>query len=304
MEWCLVSIPCGVVTSGDVGLSNLSLVRITMTFYTMVKSATPIFVLAWAYLFGIEQITYSLVLVVLIIAFGELLTVVGEVDFDHIGFFLCLSAAILSGARWTLVQLKLRSLEPPIKSSIATMKLLSPSMFFSLLAFSLAFEEPWQAFSKYNTDEYIMLVVLGLVGGSLAISMVLCEFHLIINANAFILMIGGVMKEMVTIMVGVLVFGDKLNLVNSSGVFVVLLGVFCYKLIHYWDGQKVKHQAIVGVEDGVEVAPPTMRVVVNNNGEDAGLLMLRLEHPTNGIDRPKKVSLSSPTHRHRDASLA
>ena len=125
------SIPCGLVTSGDVGLSNLSLVRISITFYTMVKASTPIFVLAWAYLLGIERITWSLLGVVLVIALGEFLTVAGEVHFDVIGFALCLSASFLSGARWTLVQLKLHTLDPPLKTTIATMRVLSPSMFFS-----------------------------------------------------------------------------------------------------------------------------------------------------------------------------
>ena len=109
-EWIATSVPCGVVTSGDVGLSNLSLVRITITFYTMVKASAPIFVLAWAYCLGIEAITIELIGVVLMIAAGEFLTVYGEVDFDHVGFLLCLSAALLSGARWTLVQLKLKSI--------------------------------------------------------------------------------------------------------------------------------------------------------------------------------------------------
>jgi hypothetical protein len=65
-----------------------------MTFYTMVKSSSPIFVVASAYVFGIEKITPALILTVLIISAGELLTVMGEVAFDLIGFLLVLSASI------------------------------------------------------------------------------------------------------------------------------------------------------------------------------------------------------------------
>jgi solute carrier family 35 protein C2 len=98
-EFLSVSIPCGLVTSGDVGLSNLSLVRISITFYTMVKSSTPVFVLLWAYFFNLETITPLLVLVVAVIAAGECLTVMGEVDYDWIGLIMCLGASVLSGAR-------------------------------------------------------------------------------------------------------------------------------------------------------------------------------------------------------------
>ena len=151
-EYLSVSVPCGVVACGDIGLSYLALTRIAITFYSMVKSSTPIFVLIWAYLFGIERITPQLLMVVFIIAIGEYFTVKGEADFDRIGFFLCLSASILSGARWTLVQLKLRSLDPPLKSVITTMKVLSPSMFMSLFVVSLCIERPWIVLSHESID--------------------------------------------------------------------------------------------------------------------------------------------------------
>ena len=62
-EFLEISIPCGLVTSGDIGLSNLSMVTISLTFYTMVKASSPIFVLFWAYFFGIMEIKWSLCLV-------------------------------------------------------------------------------------------------------------------------------------------------------------------------------------------------------------------------------------------------
>lgn len=203
-EWASISVPCGLVTAFDVGLSNLSLVSITITFYTMVKSSTPIFVLGWAYVFGIEKITWRLIGVILIIATGEFLTVVGEVDFDMHGFLLCLTASVLSGARWTLVQLKLQSLDPPLKTTIVTMKLLAPSMFFGMFFISLVVEQPWNKFasSDGNMEEISRAFFLGIVGGLLAVSMVLCEFNLILTATAIILMIGGVIKEMMTILIG------------------------------------------------------------------------------------------------------
>jgi len=199
------SIPCGLVTSGDVGLSNLSLVRISITFYTMVKASTPIFVLGWAYLLGIERITWSLIGVVLVIALGEFLTVAGEIHFDMIGFFMCLSASLLSGARWTLVQLKLHTLDPPLKTTIATMRVLSPSMFFSMLLVSLCLEKPWETLSEgyfETVEQGLRTLGMGLIGATFAVAMIICEFYLIMRANAIVLMIGGVIKEMITIIVG------------------------------------------------------------------------------------------------------
>ena len=262
-EWITISIPCGIVTSADVGLSNLSMVFITITFYTMVKASTPIFVLFWAYIFNIENITWNLIGVISVIAIGEFLTVVGEVEFIMKGFLLCLCASILSGARWTLVQLKLQTMDNPIKTTIGTMRLLAPSMFWTMFITSLMIEHPYRTLigtnsidhndtnmtdislfdSTHNphditildssssfgiastdhdhtnisniTTEYTAAAAddddniqlfrifgLGLVGGCIAVMMILCEFYLILHSSAVILMIGGVIKEMITIFIG------------------------------------------------------------------------------------------------------
>ena len=248
-----ISIPCGGVTSSDIGLSNLAIARITLSFYTMVKASSPIFVVASAYLFGIERITWTLIIVVLIISCGEYLTVLGEIDFDLLGFLLCLAASVCSGMRWTLVQLKLKSINPPLKSPLATMRVLAPVMFFAMISLSMMLEKPWISLPQYftvedpsdsgsrnltdgnfssseptiiglncttvgnsSTPEYgggsgkncpsngtpLEVIYLGLFGAVLAICMILCEFYLIMNSNAIILMIGGVLKEILTIFVG------------------------------------------------------------------------------------------------------
>jgi len=234
-EWAIISVPCGFVTALDVGLSNLSLVRITLTFYTMVKSSTPVFVLGWAYLFKIERITLPLIGVIVIIATGEFLAVYGEVDFDRVGLILCLAASFLSGLRWTLVQTMLQKLDPPLESTIVTMKLLAPSMFWSMLLLSMIIERPWIKLSesKEENNEILLIFTLGMLGAAFAILMILCEFHLILRASAIILMIGGVIKEMTTIVIGVSIFGDKLNLIKVIGVLIVFSGVASYKVVFH-----------------------------------------------------------------------
>jgi solute carrier family 35 protein C2 len=227
-----VSIPCGLITAADVGLSNLSLVRISLTFFTMVKSSSPIWVLLSAFIFGIEQISCNLIAVGVLIMAGELLTAFGEVEFDTVGFLLCAGAAVCSGIRWTLVQLKVQRLDPPLKTAVVTMRVLAPSvsllfrafgllhwlrsgshillqqMFFFMLILSFLIEDPIVKLSPENGDYFadfnntMKTISLGLTGATIAIAMVLCEFWLILKANAIVLMIGGVLKEVITILVG------------------------------------------------------------------------------------------------------
>ena len=201
-----VCVPCGMITALDVGFSNLALVYITISFYTMVKASAPIFVVISAYLFGIEKITAPLILVVLIISSGELLTVLGEVDFNALGFTYGMIASVLSGMRWTVVQLQIQKLDPPLKTPITTMRVLSPVMFLSMCMLSIISEQPW---NKFKGTDYMdsfedasKTIGLGVLGALLAICMLTCEFHLIMKSSAVILMIGGVLKELTTIFIG------------------------------------------------------------------------------------------------------
>ncbi len=48
-------VPNGAATGLDIGLSNFSLSLITLSFYTMCKSTTPVFLLGFCFLWGIER---------------------------------------------------------------------------------------------------------------------------------------------------------------------------------------------------------------------------------------------------------
>jgi hypothetical protein len=211
------------------------------------QASTPIFVLFWAWLFKIERITWQLLGVIAVIAVGEFLTVYGEANFVLAGFIQCLVASVLSGARWTLVQLKLQTLEPPLQTSLATMRVLAPSMFGSLFAVAMAIEKPWEHLEWSQTG---FTLLLGVIGGFFAIAMTLCEFMLIMQASAIVLMIGGVVKELLNIGIGMAFFGDRLNLVNTIGFIIVFGGVILYKLVFHGPA----------ASSASEGAPPLARV--------------------------------------------
>jgi solute carrier family 35 protein C2 len=209
----------------------------------------------------------------------------GEVAFDSIGFILVLSASILSGMRWTVVQLKLQSFEPRLKSTIAVMRILSPFMFLSMLSLSFIFEKPWTRFghhenngssatttkvniasgsdstsggvdkssiSFFDTPKDILWTLgLGMIGAVLAICMIICEFYLIMKSSAVVLMIGGVLKELTTIMIGVAIMGDQLNTVNSLGCVVVFSGVMLYKISHHLESREKVYDSIDIAENEV-----------------------------------------------------
>jgi solute carrier family 35 protein C2 len=54
-QYARTILPNGLATGLDIGLSNYSLVFITLSFYVMCKSTTPLFLLSFAILWGIEK---------------------------------------------------------------------------------------------------------------------------------------------------------------------------------------------------------------------------------------------------------
>ncbi len=202
------SIPCGLFAALDIGLSSLSIVRITITFYTMVKASFPLWILIFAFVFRLEKMTCNLILVGLLITAGEILIAFGEVEFDTIGFLLVLASVICGGIRWALIQLKVQTLDPPLSGPMATMRLLSCTMFFSAILMSCIVEQPWCKLGPSNSDYFsyfyncISTIFMALLGGVLGMGSVFCQYWLILESNVIVLMIGVVLRDMIIIIFG------------------------------------------------------------------------------------------------------
>lgn len=147
--------PCGIAAAVEICCANASLVLITLSFYTMIKSSTPVWVLIFSFLFGFEKPKINLVAVISFIVFGVWLTIDGEPKFDTKGFILVLTAAVASGLRWNMTQFLMKSSKSNKDNSpLATMYHLSPIMFITMLLLSLIIEKPFhqQASSIYYFD--------------------------------------------------------------------------------------------------------------------------------------------------------
>ncbi|CAJ0645408.1 6452_t:CDS:2 [Entrophospora sp. SA101] len=224
-------IPCAVAAGLEICMANASLVYVTLSFYTMVKSSTPIWVLLFAFLFHLEQPRILLILIIAVISIGVILTVAGETKFDLIGFLLVLSAAIISGLRWTLTQILLQK-EEGIDDPISTLYYISPVMFALMLILSLIFENPLFVFSTsmHFQDFTTSLQTFGLVliGGLLAFCMTVAEFALIKNTSTVTLSVAGISKEVLIITLSVIIYHDVMTSINLLGLVISIFGIAAY----------------------------------------------------------------------------
>uniref|UniRef100_A0A7S0JD55 Sugar phosphate transporter domain-containing protein n=1 Tax=Calcidiscus leptoporus TaxID=127549 RepID=A0A7S0JD55_9EUKA len=70
--------PLGVTTAGDIAFSNMSLLYITVTYYTIFKSSVPLWILLFSTCLGLQRCRIELLLVVLCIAAGIALASVND----------------------------------------------------------------------------------------------------------------------------------------------------------------------------------------------------------------------------------
>ncbi|XP_020100212.1 probable sugar phosphate/phosphate translocator At1g06470 isoform X2 [Ananas comosus] len=233
-------VPTAIGTALDINLSNASLVFISVTFATMCKSASPIFLLLFAFAFRLENPSFKLLGIIIIISLGVLLTVAKETEFEFWGFVFVMLAAVMSGFRWSMTQILLQKEAYGLKDPITLMSYVTPMMAVATLILSLAMD-PWHDFETtvyFDSPWHIVRsCLLMLIGGALAFFMVLTEYILVSATSAVTVTIAGVVKEAVTILVAVFYFHDRFTLLKGLGLLTIMFGV---SLFNWYKYQKLK----------------------------------------------------------------
>lgn len=225
--------PCALASSGDIGMGNLSLVFVTLSFYTMVKSSSLGFVLLFSILFKLEHISWALAGIISMITVGVLMMVAGETQFHLLGFILVLSASCASGLRWALTKVFLQGGKRQLREKpnpVQTIMLFSPFMFVILIIWGLIMEGPkrFATAAIWQQHNIVVSLILVLIPGVFAYGLVLTEFALLNYTGPLTLSVAGICKEVATIIVSVVVFHDELTLVNGLGLLVTIVSIFGY----------------------------------------------------------------------------
>ncbi|CAL5874977.1 uncharacterized protein PFLUO_LOCUS9280 [Penicillium psychrofluorescens] len=224
-------VPCGTATSLDVGLGNMSLKFISLTFLTMCKSSALAFVLLFAFIFGLETLSVRLVVIIAAMTVGVVMMVAGETAFNALGFTLVIASAFFSGFRWGLTQILLLR-HPATSNPFSTLFFLTPVMFFSLIVIALSVEGPAEIAQGFNKLAEVHGSVFGICllvfPGVLAFCMISSEFALLKRSSVVTLSICGIFKEVVTISAAGVVFHDKLTVINVSGLVITIGSIAAY----------------------------------------------------------------------------
>lgn len=220
---CGVSL-VGVMTALDVAASNMSFQFITVAFYTMLKSASLIFILVFGAVLRIEQCSAGIAATVVLISIGIFITSYGETDFDIRGFWLVLGSEVFAALRWLATQ---KTLQSSGLSAMQTVFYMSPASSLTLAPFVWARErDKLHVLAEPDAaGQYFLLVLLP---GFLAFLLLLVEVHLVKVTSSLTLAVFGNLKSIVTILFSIFVFGEKTTALQWSGLLLALAGMFIY----------------------------------------------------------------------------
>ena len=246
-------LPCSFVTAAELSMSLLSLQYVTVSFFTMVKSSSIIFVLIGAFMTGQERVNAFLLAVILLTGVGVIMAAwdpKSTVGLELIGFSLVLLSSILNASKWILTELLLNEngafknilekLNAPDKKDgkkrnltpLLSVLLIAPITFGFLLIGAVAFEGfPMQpiSFISYESTAYATITMGSLLFSSvLVFIMRVADFRLVQLVSLVTFSLLGIVKEIIMIGISVMFLGEVLVPINVVGLLITIIGVGLY----------------------------------------------------------------------------
>lgn len=244
-------------TAAEIGLSNIALNLLSVSYSTVLKGMAPLFVMTWGAVFGLHRLQPGLVASMMAIFAGVMLAVIGESGVTksvnrfsftaNAGFLAQLVSALLAGFRWTLTQIFVQGEHVPHNylsflnvnplsralTAMETIRVTAPLTLFSLLPVITLVESP-SLMSWFNGSPLTQISVLTVflcVIGTCVFGLLWAEYELVKVTSSLTVSVAFVVKELLLIFAGSLIFKDRLSLLTAFGFVVVQIGIFGYATV-------------------------------------------------------------------------
>ena len=244
--WAIL--PCAIASSLDIGISNSAFKFVSLSFYIMVKSSSPIFVLLCAFALGLEKPSVPLLSIMGVIGSGVLMTVWSDTKFNVVGFLIVLSAAMLSGIRWSLTQIIIEEADQTddarklvTSGPLATILYLAPIAFILMAGLSGIIEGFDEIYYSKNFATWLQTAKsFGIIwiAGTLTFLLILVEYKVVQETSVLTFSVAGILKEVALIIISMIIFGDRLLPINYLGIIISISGICSYNYLRYLKKKK------------------------------------------------------------------
>ncbi|KKY31729.1 hypothetical protein UCDDA912_g08319 [Diaporthe ampelina] len=219
-----VIMPIGLFYSGSLVCSNLTYLYLSVPFIQMLKSISPVAVLVTGWVWGVASPSWTVLLQVLVIVFGVALASVGEIHFQWIGFWCQMSAVAFEAVRLVMTQVLLsgdQKMDPLV--SLYYYAPVCAIMNFVLVYFT---EIP-----TFDMDDFVRVgPTILLINASVAFLLNLASLFLIGKTSSLVLTLTGILKSILLVVAGVLVWGSPIGSLQLIGYSLATVGLFFYSV--------------------------------------------------------------------------
>lgn len=189
----------------------------------MLKAFTPVCVLAFSVLTGLERSSGIEVNIVLIICVGVALTSIGELEFSMIGFTFQVFAIVFESGRLVMTNVFLKQLG---LDSLSTLYYIAPLCGGLIACACMAFELPTMPAEKLMSVSFWGILV---ANGAVAFMLNIASVMLIKHTSALTLTLAGIIKDILLVGLSLLIFKAPVTPLQFLGYSVSLLALNLHK---------------------------------------------------------------------------
>lgn len=204
-------------------LSNKAYIFLSVSYIQMLKACTPVAVLIFSFMAGLETPSMTELGIVLIICVGVAMTSVGETYFSWIGFTFQALGILAESSRLVLTNALMKKLK---LDSLSSLYYIAPMCFAFICPAMLYFEASELPYDRIFSPSFGLILI---ANGAIAFLLNVAVVMLIGNTSALILTLAGILKDLMLVCLSMVVFGSPVTGLQYIGYAVALFGLNMHK---------------------------------------------------------------------------
>ncbi|RQX75757.1 putative DP-fucose transporter [Toxoplasma gondii CAST] len=226
--------PMAILAAADVALTNFSYHLIPISTLTLIKSSLVFFTYLLSIAYGLERFSLN-TFATMVVIMGSICITVPKMEVKkYFGVAVAFGAVIVGALRWVLVHRAFKRY--PSLSIIQLLLLMQPLASIALSPLVVFYEVP--AFLGSLADDFdpsklFAAAVVTASGVVVAVAVVFSEFRLVGLTSSVSLCVAGVGKEVLTILMSVVIFGEVLSPMVLLGTLSSIAGILFYCWLRY-----------------------------------------------------------------------
>jgi len=224
--WYQRVLPVGMASAATLAFGNMVYLLLDVGFIQMLKSFTPVVIITFGYLTGVDIPTMPVVYSVIVISVGIAATCTFSPQFNILGITVMMLSAVTEAMRLVLTQFLLKQMKFGI---VEGQYVLAPASAVCLFLASAVFEAP----RMYEKNAFLIIFdnfSLFLLASLMGVIVNFMAYGVIQLTSSLMMKMLGTLRSIVTIFLGIALYGEVVDLREIEGYFVALVGFIGYNL--------------------------------------------------------------------------